>query len=224
MKASVTERQRTARALGAGPAVGRSRTSGAGRGRDRSPLQAFVQTAVQPSDRRRTFREHMFVTFLHIHVLSHLHELLAVLLELVSFGEIRLRRRDTGAHRVDRGGACSNRALARRLAGGSHARPGRVVLLWPELDEALAPASARPARPAPPRPRARAAPGADRPASAQTRRADRRTPQPRRSASQSSPRLRRTMRTSPSSEAAIRCARSSDTPGRSSTKTSWSSS
>lgn len=165
----------------------------------------------------------MFVTFLHIHVLSHLHELLAVLLELVSFGEIRLRRRDTCAHRADRGGTCSNRALAQRLAG-SNARPGRVVLLWPELDDALAPASARPAPPAPPRPRAHAAPGADRPASAQTRRAGRRTPQPRRSASQSSPRLRRTMRTSPSSEAAIRCARSSDTPGRSSTKTSWSSS
>ena len=81
----------------------------------------------------------MFVPFIHIHVLTHLHELLAIVLELVTLGEIRLRRRaPAGGHRANRGDSCSNRALARRLAG-PQARPGRVVMLWPELDDASRP-------------------------------------------------------------------------------------
>jgi hypothetical protein len=174
-----------------------------------------------------------------------LEEALASVVELLTLGEVRLAgSRCAHDRRVRRGAAvaCSNHAFATRLTAGGR-RPGHVLMLWPELDQALEERGGRPRRRPRPRPRLEAdrRPAAGARASSETAHivsgglaatrsayphrsggigAGRLSGQSRRSSSHASSRRRSTSLRSPSSDVATRCARSSLTPGRSSTSTS----
>ena len=164
-------------------------------------------------------------------------ELCATALELVTLGEVRLvpavrsvpaggtarqagRPCDAGAVRPGSpsGRSCGDPSLTRRASG--HRRPGPERRI--RLGESPAPRHGSKAagrcRPLRGRRHGDRARSARRPVRSSPRR------QPIRSSAQPSSPLRRTMRKSPSRDVATRCARSSWTPGRSSTRTRWSSS
>ena len=178
----------------------------------------------------------MFVRRPNARFRAALHEWCATALELVTLGEVRLapRRLRSGAPEDT-----TRRAGGREEARGHSAGlAGRVLSLWPELDEALertpeAEAAdtlrAEPGAAAGLADRRRGSPVRGRRHGGRARsgrppvRSSRRRQANRSSAQPSSP-LSRTTRRSPSPDVATMCARSSRTPGRSSTRTSWRSS
>lgn len=197
----------------------------------RRPAQATVA-----SDDQRTVCELMFVPHPTVRLRAVLHKLYAASLELVTLGEVRLA--------PPRARSGVSRDTTRRARWREDARahpvglPGRVPSLSPEFDGALerrleSGAAGMPhgepdaaagleargrGRPVTPRRHGNRLRSGRPPVRFWPR------PQTSLSSAQPSSPLSRTMRTSPSRDVATKCARSSRTPGRSSTRTSSRSS